>query len=93
MDEFFKIIDRMMRQSIKKEPLRFDSPNIKECLALLECGWKILDYQGVPKSLNISVIFKNEEQKRSIQLNTREQKIWIAILEKRQELSKNVKSI
>ena len=93
MDDFFRIIDRMIKQSSKKETVNMDSPSIRECVSLLEGGWKIDDYQSVPKSINISVIFKSDEQIKSVQLTLREQKIWIAILEKREELSKNVKSI
>jgi hypothetical protein len=83
----------MIKQSTKKESVRIDSPKIRECIALLESGWKIFDYKGIPKSLDLGVIFKNDGKDKEIRLTLSEQKMWIAILEKREELVKNAKSI
>ena len=94
MDDFFNQIDQMLRQSQKSNPLPyFDSLSIKECLALLEDGWKIANYKSIPQSLDLSVIFAKSGQEKNIRLTLREQRLWMEILQKREELRTHVKSI
>jgi hypothetical protein len=93
MDDFFKIVDGIIQRSVKKAPIRVASPNIKSCLALWEAGWKISEYKSIPNSHAINVIFKAGDQEKEIKLNLNELKAWITILEKREELKKNAKSI
>ena len=93
IDDFLKIIDKMLKQSAKNEVTYIESKSIKECLLLLEDGWKITDYKSVPKTFNLEVFFSRNSQTKSIILTLQEQKLWMTILEKRREINKNVKSI
>ena len=93
MDDLFKMVDSMMRKAVQHQPNQLDSTNIKACVVLLDEGWKVINYESVPKSLSISVVLKYEGQQKVIQLTLREQKLWMEILAKREELRKNAKSI
>jgi hypothetical protein len=93
MDDFFKIVDGLIQKSVQKAPIKVASSNIKACLTLWEDGWKISEYKSIPKSHAISVIFSKGGQEKEIKLNLNELKAWIAILEKREELKNNAKSI
>jgi len=90
MNDFFKIIDGLMKDSINKHKPDYDDSNIKKCVSFLNNGGKIIEYKSIPNSFDIYVVFSLNEEITTFKLSLSEQKAWALFLERRKEL-KNVK--
>lgn len=92
MDDLFKVVDRLMKDAGGRGK-DVDDSKVRECLALLDTGWKIKEYRRTDKGYGVYAVFVKGENEREIRLNLNEQSMWIAVLEHREELRKNAKSI